>query len=291
MSKGITTFSSLPGPSEPALSLRKNYFKHLGTTPNEFAPFAAKDPHVGFVAATAEGTLTTFHSIHFWSDPDNQVRAYASCGEALDAAIFVSLPKQVFDRVSIAVLSQQQAETAGFPTLQRLPTDCIDMSQPVARSARANKTTVTAAQLGFTDSTYPNAPVFAILPLTYPLIPGESFPLEGHSLSDEIPPETEALLEPGFRIWLTGIRSTLQHNNCACNKQGGLLFDPTDVISAEPDNNQAAFDAPGQAPDILALEDRLVDTFCSTYQLTPPSGHRFPRLQGADHCCHLRQVP
>ena len=253
--RDILTYSDLPGPSMLTSANKSNHLRFLTSNPNDHAILSAGDPMMRFVVIDPQDKLTLVHSTAPWCDETDINKLIAVIGDELAESPRVTLTRDALDKVAIAIGSDADIQSLSLKTLEREVTDCCNVG------ATEEKTKITAADLGHEGTTYGNAPAFVVVPTSFPLAPEEKFGLEGHDIKLPIPPGVEADVDPGLKTWAKMIRTTLTTNKTPCNGTGGTLFDPSEVMTFEPENPSDP-DNPDEPSEIIGqIGSRLATSF------------------------------
>ena len=273
--RNLHTYSDLSDSCPYSANLVTKYVTGTGKGNNPDAAVAAHYPKLRFVILNSDQTLAAVHSAVEWKPGTNDSELIAALTDTLRDTHKVSLPKNAFNQVSIAVMTQSDAQKLHLTELERNPTDCRNMQHATDGEAGDDVAKVTAADLGYANSVYPDTPIFVVIPTTYPLAPGSKFCLDGHKVTSPIPEDVVDDIHPDLKAWIDSIRTTLLHNSTACNDPNGTIFNPSDVTTFSLDDAEAEEQPDDLPSEILAsIGDRITDSLYTSVAPLLPSSRR-----------------
>ena len=273
--RNLHTYSDLSKTCPYSANLVSKYVIGTGKGNNTDAAVAAHYPKLRFVTLNSDHTLTVVHSAVQWQPETDDCELVAVLTDTIRDTHKVSLSKNAFNQVAIAVMTQSDAQQLHLTELERNPTDCRNMQHATDGEAGEDVAKVTAADLGYANAVYPDTPIFAVIPTTYPLAPGSKFCLDGHKVTSPIPEDVIDDVHPGLKAWIGSLRTTLSCNSTACNCTEGTIFNPSDVTTYSPDDTETE-EPPADLPsDILTtIGARLTDSFYTPVAPLLPSSRQ-----------------
>ena len=267
----IGTFSDMTNRVTSTTKKKQDYLKNLTQKPNNFSTTVVADQRIRYVVIDTEKKLGIIHSPQPWTD--NSTSHYVGVlGDDIVGSTRVLIDHNAFDKVAIVLMKESDAKIAGFPIMEPVPTGCLDK----ATEGNTAPTKLTHQRLGFTTGAFPHAPIFTVVPTAYPLEPGEYFGLDGHKISDPLPPVGPQAHDPTFLIWL----NTMEHmervnKGLPCQAPGGVLFSAADwqpKVTTASDKDDDNDDDDDHASTILdKIGFRIANIFTTPATILAPN--------------------
>ena len=196
---GKGTYDAFEVPHKRTEETARKYMKHRKPAQrNVTKKVASSNGSIRWVFVSDDGILQSINSpivVEDSSDGGNLV-VLARMGDSIAGDAFVSMPLEMFDGVTMALMKDGQANEVGINKLDGA----------VLALVKTNADLVSLGELNWESSTFPNAPVAVPLDNVFP-VPPTYQSCNGHDIRDALPDDTDTkkIWKP-FRVWLESIR-------------------------------------------------------------------------------------